>query len=169
MRLLTESVVAATTTGTAGAGDGFDPWKVLGIPGAILALFGLATYAIGGIRPLSVKHARYWHAGQTTRFSCIVRNRSFLGDRTITALTLVDAPGWVKRTFWPFWKRRAQHPELIVWGLSELPTLSKRNERTVGGELRKGNVAGVFAPGPRSRLLAHAGSRSSRSKRLEKL
>ena len=34
---------------------------------------------------------------------------------------------------------------------------------------RKAAGQGVFVPGERSRLLAHAGSRSSRSKRLEKL
>jgi len=84
-------------------------------PRAVLALIGVATYAVGIIRPLLVKRPRYWHAGETTRLSCIVRNRSFLNERTITALSLVDAPGWLKRTFWPFWKRGAQHPELIVW------------------------------------------------------
>jgi hypothetical protein len=117
-------------------------------PRAVLALIGVATYAVGIIRPLLVKRPRYWHAGETTRLSCIVRNRSFLNERTITALSLVDAPGWLKRTFWPFWKRGAQHPELIVWGVSGLATLGKRNEGKLEAELRKGNVAGAFDPVP---------------------
>jgi hypothetical protein len=134
-----------------------------------VAILGLLAYGVGIVRPLTVKRPRYWHAGETTQFSCVVRNRSLLNDRTVTALSVVDVPMWLKRTFWPLWKRRPQRPELIVWNIPGSVTLGKRDERTFRGELRRGNVAGTFTPGRRLRLLAHAGSRSSRSKRLKKV
>jgi hypothetical protein len=171
MQLLSDLLAATTTTTGGDGGGGFDPWKTVGIPSAVVAVFTLVTtYAFGFIRPLVVKLPRYWHVGQATRFSCSVRNRSYSADRTITSMTLFNAPRWLKRTFWPRWKRDPQVAEFIPWGLpAPLPTLSKRNEETLEGELRQGDVSGVYDPGPRCRLLVHAGSRSSRSKRLKKL
>jgi hypothetical protein len=171
MRLLTEILAAATTTSGAENTGGFDPWKMLGIPGAIAAVLTLVTtYGVGVIRPLAVKTPRYWHAGGTTQFSCIVRNRSWFAERTITGLTLVRAPGWLKRTFWPRWKRKPQAAELLIWGGAATPDkkVGKRDEVTLTGELRKGKSPGVYEPSDRARLLAHAGSKSSRSKPLAK-
>jgi hypothetical protein len=161
-------VFAATTT-TTGGDNGFDPWKTLAIPGAVAAVVGLMTsYLVGIIRPLAVKKPRYWHAGDQTRFSCIVRNRSFVNERSVSGLSLVVAPGWFKRTFWPFWKRKPQRADLLLWDVPDSLKLSKRNEEPIEGEIRKGRTNGIFDPGPRFRLLAHAGSRSSRSRRLKK-
>lgn len=149
----------------------FDPWKTVGIPSAVVAVLTfVTTYGFGVIRPLLVKRPRYWHAGESTRFSCVVRNRSFFADRTITRVSVVKAPGWLKRTFWPRWKRAEQVAEFIPWDLPDpLPKLSKRDENTLEGELQKTSGSGVYDPGPRYRLLVHAGSRSSRSKGLSKL
>jgi hypothetical protein len=169
MQLPTAFVVALTTTTGGTSSGGFDSWTwTVEIPGACVAIIGIVLYGVGVIKPLAVKRPRYWHVGGTTQFSCIVRNRSFLNDRTVTSLTLVDVPGWVKRTVWPFWKRRPQTPQLVPWNRTGLRTLGKRDELSVTAELREGTLRGTFTPGPRLRILAHAGSRSSRSKRLKK-
>jgi hypothetical protein len=171
MPLLIDALTAAPTPVGSEDGGGFDAWKLLGIPAAVAAVLGLiTTYSVGIIRPLAVRRARYWHAGQATLFSCVVHNRSFFGDRTVTALALVEVPGLLTRIFRPSWKRTPQLAELIPWGLpAALPTIAKRNQVVLEGELRKGNVAGRYDPAPRIRLLAHAGSRSSRSKRFTKV
>jgi hypothetical protein len=169
MRLLTEVIAQTTTTGGADGGGGFDWEMALGLPAAISSAIGLAAYGVGVIRPLSIKRPRYWHTGGTTRLSCIVMNRSLLYDRTVSSLSLVEARGWVKRTFWPFWKRSPQTPRLIVWNASGFRTLGKRDEVELKAELHEANVPGTFDPSRRSRLLAHAGSKTSRGARLKKL
>jgi hypothetical protein len=173
--LLTQTLAATTTAAGAGdGGSGLDPRTVLGIPAAVAAVLTILSYVVGFIRPVSVKKPRYWHAGQeATRFSCVVRNRSLFGDKSIAGVTLVRAPGWWKRTFWPFWKRHPQNADLLPWSVTPnpLPTLSKRNEITIAGELRKAtdpDNSGIYDPDGHSGLLAHVGSRSSRWKRLKK-
>jgi hypothetical protein len=168
MRLLVEIAAATPTPAGGDTSGGFDPWKLLGIPAAIVAVLTLiTTYVLGVIRPLAVKRPRYWHVGSTTRFSCVIRNRSFFRDTTVTEVSLVRAPGWVKRTFWPRWKRKAQVANLIPWDLPAMPKLGKRDEATLEAGLRKHGLDGAFNPDSNLRLLAHAGSRSSRSTQLK--
>ncbi|HEX5618489.1 MAG TPA: hypothetical protein VFX51_08725 [Solirubrobacteraceae bacterium] len=164
MRLLIE--FAAAATGTDGTGSTFD-W--LKIPGAIVAGLTILSYIVGVIRPFAVKKCRYWHPQGTTSFSFVVKNRSFLLDRTITGVTVVRAPGWFKRAFWPWWKRRAQQATFVPFGLpNPLPTVSKRNEVTLQGTLQQSGKEGEYDPTPPYRLLVVGGSRSSRTKRLKK-
>lgn len=169
MQLLTEFFAATTTTTGGVRSSGLDLTAVIGIPAALVALVALVAYAVGTIRPLLIKQPRYWREEATTRFSCVVRNRSFLTDRTITGLTLVEAPGWLKRTFWPFWTRKPQRDKLLIWDVPKMPLVGKRDEMIFNGELRESGLPGAYDPGSHSRLLAHAGSRASRSKRVKKV
>jgi hypothetical protein len=175
MRPLIELFAQATTTTAASGGSGgalgLGISDYLAIPGAIVALGTIlwaALRGVGVIRPLKIKLPRYWHeGGTTTRFSCVIRNRSFFQERTVTSLTLVKPPGWFKRTF-TRWKKHPQHVTLLPWGLPPFPTLASRNEETIAGELRKGTTQGIYDPESDFRLLAHAGSKTSRPESLEK-
>jgi hypothetical protein len=169
MRLLIEVAAATPTPAGGGGGGGLDWTKLIGIPAAVVAILTLVTtYAFAVIHPLAVKQSRYWHTGATTQFSCVVKNRSFFRDTTVTSVSLVIAPGWLKRTFWPWWKRKPQKADLVPWDLPKpLPTLSKRNETVLEGALRKNAQEGTYDPTPGLLLLAYAGSRASRGKRLE--
>src|SRR6266851_9893061 len=89
---------------------------ILGIPATAVAVLALASYAVGLIHPLTVKKAQYWHAANTTQFSCVIGSRTWLRDLSVTSLVLVAVPtGW-RRLFGPFWRRAGQEVTDIPWG-----------------------------------------------------
>ena len=104
---------------------------------------------------------------EVTRFSCVIKNRSFYKARTVTALTVVKVPGWFKRRF-TRWKKKPQQAIFIPFGLPPPTTLGSRDEETIQAELRKGDTPGVYELGADFRLLAHAGSKTSPPKSLKK-
>jgi hypothetical protein len=70
--------------------------KLLGIPAAVVAVITLLAFAIGFIRPVAIKQARYWTSGvgdqHITELSCRVKNRKINIDRTLTNLALLHIP-----------------------------------------------------------------------------
>jgi hypothetical protein len=151
-------------------------WKlILGIPATLVAALALTAYVVGVIRPVAVKKARYWDEGETTRFSCAIRNRSLLWDRNISSLSVGLLPPWWQRLRHPGWDREAQVAEIIPFGddIATMATgqwkLTKREERTIKGEFRRPTGAGLVQLEKRHRFRAHAGSKRSRSKRPRRL
>jgi hypothetical protein len=158
---------------TAPAQSSGTDWKlVLGIPSALLALGSLMLYLVGVIRPLGVRKPRYWYEGEATKFSCSVKNRSRLYDCRLTGVTLLRLPGPFRRRF-RRWRKNPQDATILVWGVQvddQGPSgnISKNNEANVSGELRP--VAGRPARlmlDKAMRIEAHAGSKRSRSKKLQ--
>jgi hypothetical protein len=90
--------------------------KLIGIPTAVVAVVTL-LYFFGLLRPLAIKQVRYWHAGDVTRFSCSVKNRSRLYEQTLTGIALVEVPGRLPRVL-SRWRRVPQTPSVIPWGES---------------------------------------------------
>lgn len=155
--------------------DGGTSWTAyIGVPGGVAAIVGLLLYAIGAIRPLAVRKAQYWHQAETTRFSCTIKNRSWLMDRSLTALSLIRLPSLTRRARHPRWRRQPQYAELVptgeaVSGLTSQPSkLSKRDAVNITGELLKDGRSGKFDLDPPLRLQAHAGDKRSRSRRVRK-
>lgn len=170
MRLLTEFLAVTSTTQIGTHGGGIDLGTPAEIPPAIVAIIAIVGYVVGLIRPLGIKKPRYWHEGDTTQFSCSVRNRRLWAARDITQLSIIVLPKLLKRTFSRRWKREAQAATLIPWGVSDLPkTLGIRNETTFRGELQKGNRSGKYDPEPGARLVAYAGTKASHAHKLRKL
>ncbi|HEY7175775.1 MAG TPA: hypothetical protein VH442_12735 [Micromonosporaceae bacterium] len=170
MQLLTGVSLGADQATTAGV-----DWSlVAGIPGAAVALVGLLSYVVGVFHPLAVKTPQYWVTDSSTEFSCAIKNRSMISDRTVTRLSLVLLPSLWHRLRHPRWAASQQAVEIMPWGHDMVEigkdgiTLGKRDERVVTGLLR--NLAGgAVVLSDRHRFRAHAGSQSSRSKRPRRL
>lgn len=170
MPLLTE-VAAAAAAANSGATD----WTAyVGVPAAIAAIVGLLFYGVGALRPMAVKKARYWHQANTTHFSCVVKNRSALMDRSLTRVSIIRVPHALQRARHPRWRRRPQQAELIPAGAvfarltKESMKLSRRDSVAIDGELLKDGRSGVFEVDRRLRIQAHAGEKRSRSRRLRR-
>ncbi|HCG00396.1 MAG TPA: hypothetical protein DEV93_07600 [Chloroflexi bacterium] len=163
-------LIALATVPTQSSGT---DWKlVLGVPSAVAASVTLMLYVIGVIRPLGVRKPRYWYEGEATKFSCYVKNRSRLYDRTLTAVTLIRLPGPFRRPF-RRWRKNPQDATILVWGVQvdgqgSSGNISKNNEASVSGELRP--VAGgpaLVTLDKAMRIEARAGSKRSRNKKLQ--
>lgn len=159
----------------AAAKDGGTSWTAyVGVPAGIASVIGLVLYGIGAIRPLAVRKPQYWHQANTTQFSCTVKNRSWLMDRSLTALSLIRIPPLAQRMRHPRWRRQPQYAELVpsgevVAGLTRQSIkLSKRDAIVLTGELLKGGSSGTFDLDPPLRIQAHAGDKRSRSQRVRR-
>jgi hypothetical protein len=153
-----------------------DDWKlVLGVPGAVLAVVGLLGHVVGVHRPLAVKTPRYWVTDTATEFSCVIKNRSITSDRTITRFSLILLPSLWHRLRHPRWAASQEAVEIMPWGndIVEIGKggikLGKRDERIIIGQLRNGADGAAVQLSNRHRFRAHAGSKSSRSKRPRRL
>lgn len=163
--LLAQSSVSTGNTGP--------DWKLfLGFPAAVVALITIATYVLGRLHPLSITYANYWFEGEATKFACAIRNRSWFGDSTITALALIDVPSFVSRVLHPRWARTLQQTGVAPFGSDVVKiaidgvTLTKRNERVFKGELRGPTGACRLTLSDRIRLQAQSGSKRSRRRRV---
>lgn len=150
-------------------------WKfVVALPAVVVALSTLVTsFVIGWVRPIKVKVPRYWWEAHSTRFSCSVKNRSYFGDVTISGLPILLLPRWWRRL--AGWRHSPQRAALIPYGddVSKMVTegikLTKREERSLTGELRGSDGPGRLTVPKRVRIQAQAGSRRSRRRTLRQL
>jgi hypothetical protein len=154
------------------AADSLPFEKLIGVPGAILALFGLAAYAFGLIRPVAITHALYVGvgspAGGTTQLHCTIKNRKVLFDRTLTGLALVSIPSrWYRLTHWGWRRGHWDRESYVPWGteisriVQQGVVIGKRNQVRVDCEIRRPGGA-PMRPGERLpdsvRLFAYFGT-----------
>lgn len=154
------------------------PELAIGIPGAVLALLTMLAYFVGLIRPIAVRQPRYRQVEGGTEFSCKIKNRSPIYDRTVTGIAIVRLPSRFDRLFSP-WRSLDQSAEVLPWGVQVAQAardgiaISKRDELSISGELRgPGGSSGVADPEPivpaaAMRIQAFAGKRRSRSRRFK--
>src|SRR5690242_8977836 len=65
---------------------GWDPKVLATMPAAIGATLGVFAYSVGVLRPLRVVAGRSWHEHGVVHFSCTIKNRTLLWDRTVSAV-----------------------------------------------------------------------------------
>ncbi len=147
---------------------------VVGLPPVVVSLFTLVTsYVIGRLRPIKIKVPRYWWEADSTRFSCSVKNRSYFGDVIIGGLPFLLVPRWWRRL--TGWRHAPQLATLVPYGgdvskmVAEGIKLTKREERSVTGELRDSDGPGRLTVPRRVRVQAQAGSKRSRRRKLRHL
>jgi hypothetical protein len=148
-------------------------WKLIAaIPGGVLTSIGVITLVVGAIRPLKITSASYLLVDHTTQFSCMVRNKSFFYDRQVR-LSIITYPVFWERVKHPRWRAKAiAEPYAPFLDTTDSSTrsfpikLTKREECTIEGGIRKGATEGSFELGERIRIQAHAGKRRSRPHRL---
>jgi hypothetical protein len=143
-------------------------WRlIVAMPGAAGAALGLLAYSIGLFRPLKIVDATYWEqpSPPTAGFECVIKNRSLLWDRTLSALLFVEVTGQGHR---PRLSRRAIHAkrvqasgEIIDAIAKSAVKISKRDEHRIVGELAWASV-GRSVDQCQLRVEAHAGRRRSR-------
>jgi hypothetical protein len=154
--------------------SGVDWRLLLGIPGAVAAVVTLLLYVVGTIRPLRITSAHYWHTGDTTQFSFTVKNRSLLFDRELSSVSIFRYPRLAERLRNRAWRSELQRGGYVPFG-ERLPseqagrvTVTKHNETTAEGEIRRGTTPGRYELDDRIRLQLYAGSKRSRPRRLVK-
>lgn len=164
-------IVALSTAATTGP-----VWlPYVGLVAAAGAAVGLLSYLVGVIRPLGIRKPRYWHAGETTQFSCAIVNRSLLFDRKLERISFVAVPPFWKRAVWPWWRHKPQTAEFMPWGtavgaLKDQPVrLTKRESQTLEGEIRTAEGSGTYTLPANVRIQAHAGGKPSRARRVKLL
>jgi hypothetical protein len=175
--------VLTLLAGTQAVSDstGTDWTLIAALPGALVALATLALYAIGSIRPLTIREAVYWsHPGAPAGlFTCYVKNRSPLYDRTLTGLVPVQLPASRFDRLFRVWRKQLQDADVMLTGSfynamknGELK-ITKNDEVRIDGVIRQ-KQGGEEPPAlgklsPLIRIEARAGSKRSRSKPLRKL
>nr|QEO74163.1 hypothetical protein [uncultured bacterium] len=133
--------------------DASEVWKLLGVPGAVSAALTVILYLVGVIKPVTIPRAEYTTVDgddePVTWLTCVVRNRKFNTDRTLTGLGVVRVPGLLHRMRHPsWWQRHGDDDAYLIFGESVAVfanggiTITKRNECTIRCR--------VAAPGKRS-------------------
>jgi hypothetical protein len=149
-----------------------DPWKPLAVPATVVAVVTLLSYAVGFIRPVAIRQARYWTTGtderRFTELTCRVQNRRVNVDRTLTNLALIRVPPLGHRLV--HWRWRRDFEDDAAYGLRGKDIAKIVNgDVTIGKRDQRGLRCKVLGPDGRPlragqrlpaevRLMAYFGS-----------